>query len=119
MPDKPPVHRPSRYDAVLRDARRERDRQRGSPSQRGYDRRWAKAAKAYLNEHPLCVMCQGEGRVTPATLVDHIIPHGGDVDRFWDDANWQPLCAMHHSRKTAKEDGGFGNERRRIAVDVC
>jgi hypothetical protein len=23
--------------------------------------------------------------------------------------NWQSLCDSHHSRKTAKEDGGFGN----------
>ncbi|WP_186318376.1 HNH endonuclease, partial [Bacillus pumilus] len=24
-------------------------------------------------------------------------------------SNWQPLCASCHNRKTAKEDGGFGN----------
>ncbi|WP_144469068.1 HNH endonuclease signature motif containing protein, partial [Bacillus pumilus] len=36
-------------------------------------------------------------------------PHKGDKKLFWDSSNWQPLCASCHNRKTAKEDGGFGN----------
>jgi 5-methylcytosine-specific restriction protein A len=28
---------------------------------------------------------------------------------FWDQSNWQPLCHTCHSKKTAREDGGFGN----------
>ncbi|WP_289184903.1 HNH endonuclease [uncultured Parasutterella sp.] len=31
---------------------------------------------------------------------------------FWDESNWQALCKHCHDVKTAKEDGGFGNERR-------
>ncbi|WP_328203649.1 hypothetical protein [Brevibacillus nitrificans] len=50
-----------------------------------------------------------EGNVGAATVVDHIIPHKGDKELFWDQKNWQGLCDSHHSRKTAKEDGGFGN----------
>ena len=48
-----------------------------------------------------------QGRRTPATVVDHIVPHKGDKKLFWDSGNWQPLCGPCHSRKTAKEDGGF------------
>lgn len=30
---------------------------------------------------------------------------------FWDRTNWQGLCKQCHSRKTAAEDGGFGNAK--------
>ncbi|WP_304879789.1 HNH endonuclease [uncultured Parasutterella sp.] len=31
---------------------------------------------------------------------------------FWDESNWQALCKRCHDRKTAAEDGGFGNTNR-------
>lgn len=77
-----------------------------------YTYRWRKASKHFLKEHPLCRHCQQEDRVTTATEVDHKIPHGGDQKLFWDRSNWQPLCKKCHSRKTALEDGGFGNDLR-------
>jgi len=54
------------------------------------------------------VHCQQRGKLTPATVVDHITPHRGDWDLFWDSSNWQPLCKPDHDHKTATEDGGFG-----------
>jgi hypothetical protein len=33
----------------------------------------------------------------PAKVVDHIVPHRGDMSLFWDRANWQSLCANCHS----------------------
>lgn len=59
-------------------------------------------------EHPLCVECLRHGKATPATDVDHIVPHKGNKRLFWDRSNWQPLCHECHSRKTVLEDGGFG-----------
>jgi 5-methylcytosine-specific restriction protein A len=47
--------------------------------------------------------------------VDHIIPHGGDMRLFWNRGNWAALCQSCHSRKTAKQDGGFGNPRGKLA----
>ena len=71
---------------------------RPSARQRGYSHRWDKARATYLNRHPLCRMCENEGRVTAATVVDHIIPHRGDQALFWDTANnWQPLCYSCHN----------------------
>ena len=32
--------------------------------------------------------------------VDHIIPHRGDPELFWDRSNWQALCKNCHDRKT-------------------
>lgn len=51
------------------------------------------------------------GKVTAATEVDHIVPHRGDERLFRDEKNLQSLCRPCHSRKTAVEDGGFGNYR--------
>ena len=30
--------------------------------------------------------------MNPATVLDHIEPHKGDMTRFWDSTNWQGLC---------------------------
>jgi len=75
-----------------------------SAGSRGYNRSWQKARTAYLAAHPLCVMCQKEGRYTKATVVDHIIPHRGNQRLFWDTDNWQALCKRHHDQKTGNED---------------
>ncbi|ETT46284.1 HNH endonuclease [Paenibacillus odorifer] len=86
-----------------------REQQRGTSYQRGYDHKWKLARIRYLRHHPLCVHCEERGEDIAATVVDHIIPHKGDMRLFWDIKNWQPLCATCHGIKTAKEDGGFGN----------
>ncbi len=63
-----------------------------------YDlRRWRRASRAYLQAHPLCVMCEAVGRTTLAVLVDHIEPVAKAPERAWDEDNWQPLCATCHS----------------------
>lgn len=77
------------------------ERSRESSSKRGYSYKWASARKGFLKRHPLCLHCQREGMLVPATEVDHIIPHRGNQELFWDSDNWQPLCKSHHSRKTA------------------
>ena len=74
--------------------------------------RWARARAAFLASNPYCVHClehPAAPSLVAARHVDHIRPHRGDVDLFWDQTNWQPLCASCHSRKTAQENGGFGN----------
>ena len=73
---------------------------RESAHQRGYDARWRAARMRYLKKHPLCLSCRQEGALTPATVVDHVIPHRGDMHLFWDEKNWQPLCKDCHDRKT-------------------
>ena len=82
------------------------DQQRGSSTQRGYGSRWQRARAAYLRRHPLCVECLKEERVVAATLVDHIIPLRGVHRLFWDESNWQALCAPHHDSKRGREGQG-------------
>lgn len=78
---------------------------RPSAAKRGYGRRWRAASKRHLQREPLCQMyCKDQGRVTAAEVVDHIIPHKGDWDLFWDRSNWQSGCAACHNRKTALEN---------------
>ena len=67
------------------------DRLRGGASARGYDTRWREARAIFLKQHPLCAFCQAEGKIVPATVVDHIIPHRGDQRLFWDQTNWESL----------------------------
>ena len=52
-------------------------------AKRGYGSKWQKARREYLAGHPLCVLCEREGRYRKATVVDHIIPHRGDQKLFW------------------------------------
>lgn len=81
-------------------------------AERGYGGRWQRARLAYLAKHPLCRMCEVQGKVTAATVVDHIVDHRGDQTLFWDSKNnWQSLCVPCHSKKTA-ESGGIGTHRR-------
>jgi hypothetical protein len=62
--------------------------------------------KAQLAKEPLCRYCQQMGRVTAATVCDHITPHRGDVALFYA-GPFQSLCATcHSSAKQAEEKSG-------------
>jgi 5-methylcytosine-specific restriction protein A len=84
------------------------DMNRPSSSDRGYTWDWRKARARFLRQFPLCRMCEQIGRLVPATVVDHIIPHKGDQGLFWDAANWQPLCKPHHDSSKRLQEHGRG-----------
>jgi 5-methylcytosine-specific restriction protein A len=90
------------------------DAQRESAAKRGYGKKWQAAREQWLAAHPLC-QCRGVRRrsasVADATVVDHRVPHKGDLKLFWDRKNWQSMAKECHDRKTAREDGGFGRPR--------
>lgn len=62
---------------------------------------WQTARAEFLSmkEHTFC-NC-GCGRL--AQVVDHIIPHRGDLILFWNRSNWQCMAAVCHNIKTNKE----------------
>lgn len=65
-------------------------------------------------------MCEQVGRITPATVVDHIKPHKGDPELFWDTGNWQPLCkTCHDGAKQKQEATGhlIGGDERGMPLD--
>lgn len=94
----------------------EEPQQRAKTAARGYGSRWQKARATYLKHNPLCASCEARGVLVVATVVDHIEPHKGDQAKFWNHDNWQPLCATCHNRKTASEDGAFGNAKGQVKV---
>lgn len=75
-------------------------------TERGYGWRWQQARNRFLGraENALCRMCAAEGRTVAATVVDHIVPHKGDQRLMWDEANWQPLCKLHHDSDKQKQE---------------
>lgn len=78
--------------------------ERESAYKRGYDSKWQKSRNRFLQLHPLCVRCQTQGYLIKATVVDHINPHRGNQQFFWDESNWQSLCKKCHDKKTMTED---------------
>lgn len=86
------------------------DAVRTSSAARGYKGTWPARRAAHLARQPYCVEGDRAGVVCLGALhVDHIVPReNGGTD---DESNLQTLCASHHSRKTATQDGGFGRRR--------
>jgi len=72
-----------------------------------YDYKWQKYSKLFLSKNPLCIYCLQFFRTSPAEVTDHIIPHKGNVELFWDTSNHQPLCrACHDGPKKLEEERG-------------
>lgn len=79
----------------------------GGKQSKPYGYRWQQAREGWLRKHPLCVRCEKAGLIEPATVVDHIIPHRGDMTLFWARTNWQSLCGnCHNSYKQRLEKSG-------------
>jgi 5-methylcytosine-specific restriction protein A len=68
--------------------------------------RWRKIAKHQLLKEPICAMCWRKGRVTPATIADHVEHHSGDWNRFWL-SPLQSLCKPCHDGPKRR---GFSSE---------
>lgn len=75
---------------------------------------WRELRAGWLRVNPVCEqhMKQLGEYVTKGLEVDHITPHNGDWGLFLSSNNLQTLCASCHSKKTAREDGGFGHAKR-------
>ena len=48
-----------------------------------------------MDQNPLCVMCEADGRITLAQICDHIRPHKGNEVLFYA-GPFQSLCKLHH-----------------------
>lgn len=83
---------------------REPSRKQGTAVNYGRDHQKRRAA--YLANNPWCAW---PGCSALATDLDH--RDGDPSNNPRDGSNWQGLCRSHHSRKTARHDGGFGNKR--------
>jgi len=110
MPIAPPVpckgsqfcSKPGPYCEDHRGVREERKAPRGKTKARGYGGRWRKVRSRYLGRRPLCEMCDLEGDITAAEMVDHVIPIAAGGAQY-DPRNLQSLCNSCHGKKTAAD----------------
>ena len=108
-----PAPRGSRYCERHREAGVKRDAIQAEKAKKFREARRRAIKGTSILQHPYCEHCAKEGRLTPATDVDHVNPHRGDPVLMWSESNLQALCHVCHARKTAREDGGFGNRSQR------
>lgn len=65
-------------------------------------RKWRSLRKLKLERSPLCEECQRKGILTPAQMVDHIVPiNKGGAPLDFD--NLQSLCNRCHAAKSARD----------------
>ncbi|MEA1015597.1 HNH endonuclease [Sphingosinicella sp. LY1275] len=85
--------------------------------QRGYGREHERMRDELLRTVILCEECTRNGRTTPGTHADHIVPKakGGTDER----SNYQLLCASCHALKSIHDQGKNPRLRKRrvIALD--
>ena len=121
------VDRPGYCDEHAKHRQKQNDQIRGSSNDRGYGYKWQKESKDYLLKNPLCACSEcaaSNGHELLANVVDHITPHKlkeakesnnpelirKAIKLFWSRKNWQSMNKICHDKKTARENGGFGNQ---------
>lgn len=74
-------------------------------------KQWKAIRAKRFHKEPTCRMCRAQGIETPVFIVDHIKPHRGDTNLFFDFNNTQSLCKHHHdSAKQFQEKRGFSGQ---------
>ena len=83
-------------DHRVEERRRYDKYQRSKDVNKKYGRAWKKIRARYVAAHPLCEMCQAEGRLTPTEIVHHIkeLSDGGTHDF----SNLMSVCKSCHNK---------------------
>lgn len=111
MPTKPKRFQPP-GKTIKAEQRKRYDQQRGTRQERGYDDEWYKVTRPRILLRDL-YQCQQCGRFVGMKKRDAHVDHikakaeGGSDE----DSNLQTLCESCHSRKTVRQDGGYGRKR--------
>jgi len=103
VPQRAPVHRKPTSGARQHQLP-EVDRQTTRALHTGSKAWQLQRARVLLRDRYCCRTCGRFG-----DQVDHI---NGDASQHVEDDALQTLCRKHHSEKTAREQGGFGNRGR-------
>jgi 5-methylcytosine-specific restriction enzyme A len=70
---------------------------------------WKNRRAHQLRAEPLCAICKAEGRITTATVADHIEPHRGDYNLFVL-GELRSLCAPCHDALQGFVHKGYSRE---------
>ena len=75
---------------------------------RRYGRAWKRIRDSYVQQHPVCELCQQDGRLTPTEEVHHKVPlsEGGTHAR----TNLIALCKSCHARIHAERGDRWGQK---------
>ncbi len=74
-------------------------------------RQWRHLRAGILDRAAVCCRCLDRGIVVAATVVNHIRPHRGDLDLFFDRDNLQAVCKPCHDGPIQKAEGrGYSTE---------
>lgn len=82
------------------------DKKRGNSASRGYGHEWRKIRIEKLSEYGIPM------ERWPDYDVDHNPPYNPDVEPDHRKYELIPRLRSEHSKKTATEDGGFGNKKK-------
>jgi 5-methylcytosine-specific restriction enzyme A len=93
MSSKPKKFKPKRAEGKKFVSKERTDRQAM------YNTKWIKYRLRFLHHNPQCYCCPNK-----SSVIDHIVPHKGRVDFFWDITNFIPMCETCHNIVTAKFD---------------
>lgn len=99
------------YRGFCAEHNRQAERRRGSSSARGYgvSTHWPVIRAGFLATHRMCDECEA-----PATEADHVVTVREGQARGWTwaqihaESNLRPKCKPHHSRRTARDQSGWG-----------
>jgi len=89
-------------------------RDQRSPEAAAYRRlyhtaRWQRRRARQLAEEPLCRTCATHGRVTAASVADHVVPHKGNAELFHAGALASLCPRCHDGAKQSEERLGYSN----------
>ena len=88
---KPKLFKPKKLKSKVFNGRKDRDDL--------YDEEWVRYRFIFLRFNPTCFSC---GK--PSTVVDHILAHKGNAEKFKELKNHMPLCSVCHNIITARFD---------------
>lgn len=107
MPYAPPSFK--RYECARADAQREYEarRREQKPWRALYKTAaWQKLRSRRLAENPLCQAHLLRGETVVADTVNHVRPHRGDADLFFNYGNTESLCKRCHDSDVQKNERG-------------
>ena len=96
------LSRSSRCEKHEQEAKREHN-ERNPSDPFYYSAKWRKLRLRYVRQHPLCEICNSEGRISRGTEVHHKNPRAlaPELELVW--SNLQTLCRACHRIETAQE----------------
>lgn len=62
--------------------------------------------RSQLQSEPLCSLCLKANKITPATVVHHVIAHRGNKEIFYSSPLESRCAPCHNSIEQSKEKGG-------------